>query len=130
MQEMGFAPGSIASAFWNNVLLWVVVGVVFVGSAGLFIYMLVPPLGYTAQRGYSHHGKYEFVEKLKHSLSGISAKLRGLFSRSGRPQPTATQIIKRYNPAYAQNYQKMQSGYRPKTQGTTGKFKKLFRKDK
>jgi hypothetical protein len=121
MEELGISGTS--SAFWNAVMIWVVVIVVCVGAVGLLIYMMVPARGYALGKGYAPQGG-DITDRLKGMLKTIKEK-----TSTGKPS-SAGQIVKNYKPAYSSGYSKLGGGYKPPARSMGEKMKNVLKKEK
>ncbi len=124
MEELGVSDTS--AVFWNAAIIWLIVGAVCVGAAGLLIYMMFPSKKYALGKGYSPKAGGASVTK---KVSGMVRSLKGKVPGS-RPT-SAGQIVQRYRPAYSSgNYNKLASPYRQQPDGFKGKMKSVLRKEK
>ncbi len=126
MEEFGVAGQAGTAAFWNAVIMWMVVGIVCIGAVGLLIYMLVPPQGYSMGRGYSSEGKGGILNRAKYMLNSVKDGITGI-----RGKPSAVpKFAKKTTPAYKSGYSKIASSYSPAGgSGIGGKFRKMIGKE-
>ena len=122
MSELGI-EGS-AAAFWNTVIIWIVVVFVALGAVGLLLYMLVPPQGYTLGKGYSPQGRGSVIDRLRGAVMAVKSILPGAKPQSG------AQIVGKYKPAYKSGYKRLSGGYKPPARTVSEKMKKILGKDK
>jgi hypothetical protein len=93
MDELGI--GGMGGAFWNALIIWIIVAVVCIGAVGLLIYMMVPAKGYTMGKGYAPKGKGSISDKLNNVVRSLRGAMPG-----GKPK-SAGQIVSKYKPAYS-----------------------------
>jgi hypothetical protein len=123
MTELGLSGAVVGSDFWNNIAMWLVVGIVCIGAAGLLIYMLVPPQGYTHGKGYSPSGKTNLAAHIKSAFVSI----RSRFSRGkGRPGYSGGGGEKRTSSLYTGSYTRVSSAYGKEGGGIGKKVKRIF----
>jgi len=121
MADLGVTGAFVAGDFWSNMIMWLVVGIVVVGAAGLLLYMMVPAKGYTHGKGFSAAGKANPLLRLRDGISSLKARLpagrgsgpRGFAKKSGAP-------------AYGEGYRRIDSFAPGSKEGTLSKVKRFL----
>ena len=123
MGELGVTGAAAGGDFWNNIVMWLVVGIICIGAVGLLIYMLVPPQGYTLGKGYAPAGKSKGLSKWLNKLKEAPASL---MRRKGR---TGGEVTKKFTQAYSGGYTRVSGSYgQERKKG--GILSKIFRRNK
>ncbi len=97
----------------GDLWIWVVVGVVIAGIAGLFVYMLLPPQGLKVRTGQKAKTPVQKIMGMFTKKQTLKERIKCLFSRFKRGSKKQQEKVKKTCKKYAEGYEKQKSaGYK------------------